>query len=160
MATLKAKQKDLKAKELGSKPRTSDSLTDEEIEKLYASKWLGIESPQAFINTLWLNSTIHSGLRGGKEQRELRWGDVKLKQTPDGKEYLEYSVERLKEKFLISAQPCNIPFDAIKLSPERLVQLQTCTAQDPVLMTLKTTVITGWPELEEQVPVPIRKYWL
>ena len=37
------------------------------------------------------------------------------------------------------------PFDAIKLSPERLVQLQTCTAQDPVLMTLKTTVITGWP---------------
>lgn len=26
--------------------------------------------------------------------RELCWGDVKLKQTPDGKEYLEYSVER------------------------------------------------------------------
>ena len=41
------------------------------------------------------------------------------------------------------------PFDGIKLSPERLVQLQTCTAQDPVLMTLKTSVITGWPELRE-----------
>lgn len=54
------------------------------------------------------------------------------------------------------------PFDAtrIKLSPERLVQLQTCTAQDPVLMTLKTTVITGWPELREQVPMPVREYWL
>ena len=73
MATLKAKQKDLKAKGLGNKPRTSDSLTDEDIEKLYASKCLGIESPQAVINTLWLNSTIHFGLRGGKEQRELRW---------------------------------------------------------------------------------------
>ena len=60
MATLKAKQKDLKAK--GNKPRTSNSLTDEEIEKLYASKCLGIESPQAVINTLWLNSTIHFGL--------------------------------------------------------------------------------------------------
>lgn len=94
MATLKAKQKELKAKRLGNKPMTSDSLTDEEIEKLYASKCLGTESPQAIINTLWLNSTIHFGLRGGKEQRELRWGDVKLKQTPDGKEYLEYSVER------------------------------------------------------------------
>ena len=52
------------------------------------------------------------------------------------------------------------PFDGIKLSPERLVQLQTCTAQDPVLMTLKTTVITGWPELREQVPIPIREFWL
>lgn len=53
-------------------------------------------------------------------------------------------------------------FDAtrIKLSPERLVQLQTCTAQDPVLMTLKTTVITGWPELREQVPMPVREYLL
>ena len=27
-------------------------------------------------------------------------------------------------------------------------------------MTLKTTVITGWPELREQVPIPIREYWL
>ena len=44
MATLKAKQKDLKAKGLGNKPRTSDSLTDEEIEKLYASKCLGLKA--------------------------------------------------------------------------------------------------------------------
>ena len=44
MATLKAKQKDLKAKELGNKPKTLDSITDEEIEKLHASKCLGIES--------------------------------------------------------------------------------------------------------------------
>ena len=52
------------------------------------------------------------------------------------------------------------PFDAIKFSLGRLEQLQTCTAQDPVLLTLKTTVITGWPEVKEQVPIPIRDYWL
>ena len=34
------------------------------------------------------------------------------------------------------------PFEANKLSPERLAQRQTCTAQDPVLMTLMTAVIT------------------
>ena len=90
MATLKAKQKDLKAKGLGNKPKTSDGITDKEIEKLHASKCLGIESPQAVTNTLWLNSTIDLGLRGDKEQKELRWEDVKLKQTSDGKEYLEY----------------------------------------------------------------------
>ena len=70
MATLKAKQKDLKAKGLGNKPRTSDSLTDEEIEKLYAAKCLGIESSQAVMNTLRLNSTIHFGFRRGKKKKE------------------------------------------------------------------------------------------
>ena len=29
-----------------------------------------------------------------------------------------------------------------------------------ILMTLKTTVTTAWPELREQVPLPIREYWL
>ena len=44
MATLKAKQQKPKAKGLGNKPRRSDSLKDEEIEKLYASKCLGMLS--------------------------------------------------------------------------------------------------------------------
>ena len=52
------------------------------------------------------------------------------------------------------------PFDAIKFSPGRPEHLQTCTAQDPVLLTLKTTIATGWPEVKEQVPIPIRDYWL
>ena len=72
---------------MGNKHRTSDSLTDVEIEKLYASKCLEIESSQAVINTMWLNSTIHFGLRGGKEQRELRWGgggDIKLNDRRKG----------------------------------------------------------------------------
>ena len=127
MATLRAKQKDLKAKGLGNKPRTSDSLTDEEIEKLYASKCLGIESPQAVINTLWLNSTIHFGLRGGKEQRELRWGDVKLKQTPDGKEYIEYSVERQTK-----TRTGSDPRDTRKIKPRMYSAPDLPAERDPV----------------------------
>ena len=38
MATLKSKQIDLKAKGGGNKPMISDGLTDEDIEKLHASK--------------------------------------------------------------------------------------------------------------------------
>ena len=34
------------------------------------------------------------GLRGCKEQRELRLGDVVLKSDSEGKQYLEHSVER------------------------------------------------------------------
>ena len=58
--------------------------------------------PSSRYNTLWLNLTIHFGLRSGKEQREL-WGDVKLKQTPDlsillpnGKPKVEQSSVKLK----------------------------------------------------------------
>ena len=45
MTSLKSKQMDLKAKWVGNKPMISDGLTDEEIEKLHASKCLGIKSP-------------------------------------------------------------------------------------------------------------------
>ena len=51
------------------------------------------------------------------------------------------------------------PFDSIKGAPERLSQLQKCTAQDVVLETLKTTVLTGWPEKRDECPVQIRDYW-
>ena len=37
---------------------------------------------------------LHFGLSGCKEQRELRWGDVVLKSDSEGRQYLEYSVER------------------------------------------------------------------
>ena len=39
MVTLKAKQKKLKASGLGNKPRTLDSLKDEEVEKHFLAKF-------------------------------------------------------------------------------------------------------------------------
>ena len=35
------------------------------------------------------------------------------------------------------------PFDTIKISIERLPQLQKATEQDPVMQTLKTTILIG-----------------
>ncbi len=61
---------------------------------LYSSGAFGCNSPQALINTLWHNNCLHFGLRGGKEQRHLKWGDVLLKKDTEGKEYLEYNTER------------------------------------------------------------------
>jgi len=42
------------------------------------------------------------------------------------------------------------PFDTIKISSERLPQLQKATEQDPVMQTLKTTILIGWPERREE----------
>ena len=46
------------------------------------------------------------------------------------------------------------------ISSERLAQLQKATEQDPVMQTLKTTILTGWPTEREEVPVhKIREFW-
>ena len=55
---------------------------------------LGLSSPQALVDTVWLNDMVHFGLRGCKEQTELQWGDFVLKSDSKGRQYLEYSVER------------------------------------------------------------------
>lgn len=92
--TLRPKQKQLKRNGKGNKPFEAASLTKEEIEMLYSSGAFGCNSPQALINTLWYNNCLHFGLPGGKEQRDLKWGDVLLKKDTEGKEYLEYNTER------------------------------------------------------------------
>ena len=48
------------------------------------------------------------------------------------------------------------PCDSLTMSSERLAQLEKATEQDPVLQTLKTTVLIGWPELRSEVPISIR----
>ena len=47
------------------------------------------------------------------------------------------------------------PVKALKISPERLEQLQRCTGQDESLQTLKTTILSGWPTQRDQAPVNI-----
>ena len=89
-----AKQKELKRQGKGNKPKVTTALSDEEIDIFYSKKVLGLSSPQARVNTVWLNNRLHFDLRGCKEQRELRWGDVVLKSDSEGRQYLEYSVER------------------------------------------------------------------
>ena len=87
---MKAKQKQLKRHGLGNRPKGTTALTDDEIEIPYDKKLLGLSSPQALLNTVWLNNMIYFGLRGCKEQKELRWGDIVLKTESDGREYFEY----------------------------------------------------------------------
>ena len=79
-----------------NKPKRNTALSDEVIDILYSKKLLGLSSPQAPVNTVWLNNMLHFGLRGYREQRELQWGDVVLKSDRGGKQYLEYFVTRQK----------------------------------------------------------------
>ena len=96
--TLQSKQKDLKQKGKGNKPNASVALTEQEIELLYDKELLGTSTPEALLNTIWFNNTIHFGLRGCKEHRNMCWGDVQLRQSTNGEEFLEFSERQTKTR--------------------------------------------------------------
>ena len=93
---VQSKQKELKEK--GNRPNASIVLTSDELNTLYEKGLLGTRNPEALLNTLWLNNTMHFGLRGCKEHRDMCWCDVKLKETADGKEYLEFNERQTKRR--------------------------------------------------------------
>ena len=56
------------------------------------------ESPQAMINTLWLYFTMGFGLRGRHEHEQLLWGDIALKVSSAGDEFLEFNERATKTR--------------------------------------------------------------
>ena len=97
--TLKKKQKQLKsiAKENDPMQRI-DPLSDEDIATFYSCGVVGIDSPRALLNALWLNNCIYFGMRPGKEQRDLCWGDLQLKTDSEGNRFVEFSTRKDKRK--------------------------------------------------------------
>ena len=51
------------------------------------------------------------------------------------------------------------PLSTVKISSESLPRLQKTTEEDPVLQTLKNTIVVGWPDRKEDVPLNIWEYW-
>ena len=93
---LHSKQRALKRKVKGNKLNASAALSEEDIQVLYENNLLGSSTAEALLNTVWFNNTIHFGLRGCKEHREMCWGDVNLCQTSTGQEYFEFSERETK----------------------------------------------------------------
>ena len=91
---LKKKQKQLKSIGKGNRPNAADPLSDEDIDTFYSRKVLGIHSPRALLNTLWMNNCTFFGMRPGKEQRDLWWGDLQLKTDSEGNRFIEFNIER------------------------------------------------------------------
>lgn len=75
--------------------------------------------------------------------------------------YLRQTEDLPKDEFQVFAlelEEIN-PLDTVKITSERLSQLQKGTEQDPVMQALKNTILIGWPDTKEQVPQIVRDYW-
>ena len=49
------------------------------------------DNPKALLNLIWLNNSIFFGLRGRQDHVNMLWGDIQLKKTSKGKEYLGFN---------------------------------------------------------------------
>ena len=75
--------------------------------------------------------------------------------------YLRQTEDPPKDEFQVFAlelEEIN-PLDTVKITSERLSQLQKATEQDPVTQALKNTILIGWPDTKEQVPLTVGDYW-
>ena len=75
--------------------------------------------------------------------------------------YLRQTEDLPKDEFqvfVLELEEIN-PLDTVKITSERLYQLQKGTEQDPVMQALKNTILIGWPDTKEQVPQIVRDYW-
>ena len=57
-----------------------------------------LENPEALLNSMWLNNTMHFGLKGRQEHQTLLLGDVELDRTSDGDEYLVFNERAIKTR--------------------------------------------------------------
>ena len=48
-------------------------------------------NPVALINTVWFNNALHVGNRSRKEHQDMLLGDVEMKETSNGLQYLEFT---------------------------------------------------------------------
>ncbi|XP_045159791.1 uncharacterized protein KIAA1958-like [Mercenaria mercenaria] len=90
---LEPKRKSLKSQGKGNKKLRADPLTAEEIEMLHKQNILGNATPKSLLRTVWINNGVFFGLRGRQDHTNLLWGDIELKVTSSGREYLEF-IER------------------------------------------------------------------
>ena len=47
----------------------------------------------------------------------------------------------------------------LPISPEKYVELQQATADDPIMQALTSIIQHGWPKSKEDVPNAVRQYW-
>ena len=95
---LEARRRELKQLGKGNRPNKSDELTKQEEEKLWESDQLGLDSPSSLLNNVWFSNTKLFGFRGSHESRQLRWGDVSLKNDENGDQFLEFNERETKTR--------------------------------------------------------------
>ena len=93
---LQAKMKYLKKQGLGRQKRASECITANDEDLLKEKKFLGIETPESLQFSVYYYFSKGFGLRGRDEHRQMKFGDVSVKNMNDGTKYLELKERKSK----------------------------------------------------------------
>ena len=73
-----------------------------------------------------------------------------------------YVADHLSRAYLADQGEPSGEFQVFALELEEinlLAQLQKATEQDPIMQSLKNSILIGWPDTREEVSTPIQDYW-
>ena len=91
MTTCDSLFRELREEGVGASSAPTQTLTDAEIEKLWMSGVLSVNSPQGLLNAVFFYNGRNFLLRGGAEHRELKLSQVKKNTSPEGRERYTYT---------------------------------------------------------------------
>ena len=56
------------------------------------------DNPEALINSMWMNNTLHFGLRGRQDHMNMLWGDLEMGITSTGRDYIAFTERATKTR--------------------------------------------------------------
>ena len=75
------KRNELKRNGEGNHPNVVESITEEQLEKMWASGAIGTHSPRALLRLQWWLNTIHHGIRGRMAHHVLNIEDFQISRS-------------------------------------------------------------------------------
>ena len=88
---LVTKRDDLKRKGKGNHPNAIESITPEQLEKMWASGAIGTHAPRPLLRLMWWYNTVLHGVRGRMAHHDLTTEDFIVQRGVDGKLVMEYT---------------------------------------------------------------------
>ena len=130
---------------------------------------IGVETDNKLLESIFTKSLLKAPSRLQRMLLRLQRFNLDVRYKPGPQMFIADHLSRAAihetgpqdkefEVFALEVEGMD-PLNSVKISSERLAQLQKATEQDPVMQTLKTTIVVGWPEHRDQVPIQIREYW-
>ena len=88
----------MKKSRKGNKPHAAETLEAADIQSLWSHELLGDATSESLLNSVWLMLTLHLDLRRRDEHYELAYGDFEVKETTDGKSYVQLNEQDTKTR--------------------------------------------------------------
>ena len=95
---IKSKCRELKKKGKGSRPKRKRAPTQTEVNQMWDTGALGVDSPRSLQHTMWWVVNTRFGNRVNTENASMCWGDIDSSETSDGKKYLTYRERETKTR--------------------------------------------------------------